>query len=93
LPLLKLALAHSRRDPQSGATVLYFHPWEFDPDQPRLPLRRLKHFRTYVGIRHSRGRLSRLLTGYPFMRAVDLARQLQDRRERLPRFCLRKDHV
>src|SRR5262249_13258024 len=31
-PLLRLALSMSRRDPQSGATVLYFHPWEFDPD-------------------------------------------------------------
>ena len=26
-----LALA---RDPSAGATMLYFHPWEFDPDQP-----------------------------------------------------------
>jgi polysaccharide deacetylase family protein (PEP-CTERM system associated) len=85
-PLLKLALAHSRRDPQSGATVLYFHPWEFDLDQPRLPLKRLNRFRTYVGIRRSRSRLTRLFSGYPFMRAVDLARRLLDRREGLPRF-------
>jgi polysaccharide deacetylase family protein (PEP-CTERM system associated) len=86
-PLMKMALSLSRRDPRSGATVLYFHPWEFDPDQPRLPLTRLSRFRTYVGIRHSQRRLTRLLAGYPFMRAVDLARRLQERRETLPRFC------
>ena len=39
-PLMKAALWLSRRDPSAGATLLYFHPWEFDPDQPRLPLKR-----------------------------------------------------
>jgi polysaccharide deacetylase family protein (PEP-CTERM system associated) len=88
LPLMKLALSISRRDPRCGATVLYFHPWEFDPDQPRLPLKSLNRFRTYVGIRHSRNRLCRLLSGYAFMRAVDLARRVQECPEMLPRFYL-----
>jgi Domain of unknown function (DUF3473)/FHA domain len=57
LPLMKLALALSRRDPRSGAVTRYFHPREFDADQPRLPLRRMNHFRTYVGIRHNKKRL------------------------------------
>jgi len=87
-PLMKLALLRSRRNPNCGATMLYFHPWEFDPDQPRLPLRGLNRFRTYVGIRRTRDRLSRLLGGYSFVRAVDLARQLHDSREQLPRFRL-----
>jgi polysaccharide deacetylase family protein (PEP-CTERM system associated) len=86
LPLTKLALSLSRRDSRSGATVLYFHPWEFDPNQPRLPLKGLNRFRTYVGIRYSQRRLSRLLSGYTFVRAVDLARQLQEARDTLPRF-------
>jgi hypothetical protein len=84
--LMRLALSLSRRDPGCGATVLYFHPWEFDPDQPRLPLGLLNRFRTYVGIRQSRDRLPRLLAGHRFLRAVDLARDLDQRRERLPRF-------
>ena len=37
--------------------MLYFHPWEFDPEQQRLPLSRLNRFRTYVGIHRSRARL------------------------------------
>jgi len=41
--------------------VLYFHPWEFDPDMPRLPLSWLSRWRTYVGVRRARGKLGRLL--------------------------------
>ncbi len=52
--------------------MLYFHPWEFDPDQPRLPLGRLARFRTYVGIKSSRRRLSGLLGKYQFVRAIDV---------------------
>ncbi len=88
LPLMKLALSCSRRDPRNGATVLYFHPWEFDPDQPRLPLRGLNRFRTYVGISHTQRRLGRLISDFSFTRAVDLARRLNGRRDRLPRFGL-----
>jgi polysaccharide deacetylase family protein (PEP-CTERM system associated) len=84
--LMRLALSVSRRDHQCGATILYFHPWEFDPDQPRLPLKRLSRFRTYVGIRFSRDRLSRLLPGHSFVRAVDLARTLHEQRAHLARF-------
>ncbi len=85
-PLMRLALSLSRRNPAAGATVLYFHPWEFDPDQPRLPLKRVSRFRTYVGIRYSRGRLARLLPGRRFVRAVNLARKLDGCRDVLPRF-------
>ena len=39
-PLMKLALLSLRgATPNCGATMLYFHPWEFDPGQPRLPLK------------------------------------------------------
>ena len=85
-PLFRAALLLSRRDPTVGATMLYFHPWEFDPDQPRLPLGRASGFRTYVGIRHSRGRLDRLIAGRRFLRAVDLAERLRENRDALPRF-------
>jgi polysaccharide deacetylase family protein (PEP-CTERM system associated) len=88
LSLMRGALARARRDPQSGATMLYFHPWEFDPDQPRLPLSRLNRFRTYVGIGRSRERLARLLEGYRCSRAEDLALRLHAGKEHLPRFQL-----
>lgn len=71
-PLMKLALSLSRKDPRGGATVLYFHPWEFDPEQPQLPLNALNRLRTYVGIRRTRDRFARLLSDFSFVCAVDL---------------------
>jgi polysaccharide deacetylase family protein (PEP-CTERM system associated) len=62
--------------------MLYFHPWEFDPAQQRLPLGRLSRFRTYVGIGRTRDRLTALLGRHCFARAVDVARQLDQ--DRLP---------
>jgi polysaccharide deacetylase family protein (PEP-CTERM system associated) len=39
LAVLLAALRQAARVREQPAAVLYFHPWEFDPDQPRLPLR------------------------------------------------------
>jgi polysaccharide deacetylase family protein (PEP-CTERM system associated) len=68
--------------------VLYFHPWEFDPDQQRLPLKRLSKFRTYVGITRSRDRLASLLARHRFCRAIDVANRLTPLPPSLPRFVL-----
>lgn len=65
-------------DVANAVGMLYFHPWEFDPDQPQLPLGRVARFRTYVGIAKSEARLGRLLGAYRrrFRRAVDVANEL-----------------
>jgi polysaccharide deacetylase family protein (PEP-CTERM system associated) len=70
------------------SSVLYFHPWEFDPDQPRLPLNRAARFRTYVGIGRSRARLARLLSRHRFGRLIDRVEELSAARDTLPRFPL-----
>ncbi|HWG42132.1 MAG TPA: XrtA system polysaccharide deacetylase [Gemmataceae bacterium] len=88
LLLTQWALRQTAGDCGSPVATLYFHPWEFDPDQARLPLGRLSRFRTYVGIRRTRGRLAALLTRYRFSRAVDVAKQLNHRLDTLPRFDL-----
>ena len=72
-----------------SAPMLYFHPWEFDPGQPRLPLPRLSRFRTYVGLGTSRKRLEALLDLHPFTNAAAMAHRLDGVRHDLPRFCLR----
>ncbi|HUK63914.1 MAG TPA: XrtA system polysaccharide deacetylase, partial [Dongiaceae bacterium] len=47
--LLRGAIASvNRRDGQP--LVLYVHPWEFDPDQPRPPMPLGHRFRHYVGL-------------------------------------------
>jgi hypothetical protein len=68
--------------------MLYFHPWEFDPEQPRLPLGLLSKFRTYVGIHRSQDRLVSLLGKYRFTRAIDVARKLDRQSMTLTRFQL-----
>jgi len=71
---------------EPAAAMLYFHPWEFDEDQPRLPLSRLSRFRTYVGTKRSTGRLERLLTRHRFRRAIDVVEELQGKA--LPEFVV-----
>lgn len=71
-----------------SASVVYFHPWEFDPDQPKLPLRTLSKFRTYVGTGRSRERLTHLLTRHRFGRMCDLAVRFIRRWDELPTFSL-----
>jgi polysaccharide deacetylase family protein (PEP-CTERM system associated) len=41
--------------------VAYVHPWELDPDQPRLRPGRIRAFRHYVNLRRTEKRLARLL--------------------------------
>jgi len=41
--------------------MFYFHPWELDPDQPRLKIPWYHRFRHYVGQRKEEEKLSRLL--------------------------------
>jgi polysaccharide deacetylase family protein (PEP-CTERM system associated) len=86
LALTRWALRQAERDCRPAVASLYFHPWEFDPDQRRLPLGRLARFRTYVGIRRSRRRLAALLAAYSFTRAIDAARELHPRLGSLPAF-------
>jgi hypothetical protein len=86
LALMEGALNQVGRACRPPVAMLYFHPWEFDPEQPRLPLRRLSRFRTYVGIARSRDRLEKLLARHRFTRAVDVARRLVGDRHDLPSF-------
>ncbi len=44
----------------------YLHPWEIDPEQPRLPAGRFASFRHYVNLRHTEARLTRILRDFRF---------------------------
>jgi hypothetical protein len=93
LPLFMMERALEQvRGQQPPVAVLYFHPWEFDPGQERLPLGRLSRFRTYVGIQRSRPRLASLLRRHRFSRAVDVVRLLEPHRAELPAFALGGEH-
>jgi len=46
--------------------IFYLHPWEIDPDQPRLPAGRLGQFRHYRNLEYTEQRLRQLLTDFRF---------------------------
>jgi len=59
LNLMKRGIRQAHR--AGHPAMLYFHPWEFDPAQPRMPLRGVQRLRTYVGLRRTQPCLRRLL--------------------------------
>jgi hypothetical protein len=60
--------------------VFYLHPWEIDPDQPRLKAGRLGRFRHYRNLAHTETRLRQLLTDFRFdtMQALVASIRLAD---------------
>ena len=53
------------RDENQPACI-YFHPWEIDPDQPRLASGLIARLRTYTGVKGMARKLDRLLTEFQF---------------------------
>jgi len=66
LPYAATAWLAHRCNSQGRPLVFYIHPWELDPDQPRLTLPLLQRFRQYHGIRGVRAKLTRLLRDFSF---------------------------
>lgn len=62
----------------NGPAIFYFHPWEIDPEQPRIRAASLKsRLRHYLNLSGMEGKLRRLLTDFSWGRiddALDLER-------------------
>jgi polysaccharide deacetylase family protein (PEP-CTERM system associated) len=55
--------------------IFYFHPWEVDPEQPRVLEASAKtRFRHYVNLERTEGRLRRLLRDFSWGRADEIFR-------------------
>jgi polysaccharide deacetylase family protein (PEP-CTERM system associated) len=52
--------------------MVYLHPWEIDPDQPRLPVGPLTRFRHLVNVGRTEARLTRLLSDFSFAPAAEV---------------------
>lgn len=48
------------------AGIVYMHPWEIDPGQPRLPASRKSRLRQYVGLEGMDRKVNRLLSDFRF---------------------------
>jgi polysaccharide deacetylase family protein (PEP-CTERM system associated) len=76
LPFSIIQTAFREHETAGMPGVFYIHPWELDPDQPRIrvgPLTRLRHYR---GLHRSVARLGRLLDEFQF---TSVQRVLGDR--------------
>jgi polysaccharide deacetylase family protein (PEP-CTERM system associated) len=66
-PLFPTLKALRRREESGEPGTLYVHPWELDPQQPRVPgidwLTRVRHYRN---LESTEGRLRHLLEGFRF---------------------------
>jgi len=63
-----------------GPVIFYFHPWEIDPDQPRVEGARAKsRFRHYLNLDRMEGKLDCLLGDFQWRR-IDDALELRNRR-------------
>ncbi len=57
---------------ESMPACIYFHPWEIDPQQPRLAPGRVARWRTYTGLPGMERKLQRLLEDFRFS-SIDVA--------------------
>jgi len=57
--------------------VFYIHPWEFDPDQPRIPAGLLSRFRHYRNLADTERRFQQLLRDFEFGAVKDAIRKGQ----------------
>lgn len=55
--------------------LVYVHPWELDPEQPRMPVGVLTRFRHYLNLRQTASKLDRLLRDFAFGPACQVLQQ------------------
>lgn len=56
--------------------ALYLHPWEFDPQQPRVSAKATSRFRHYLNLHRTLPRLERLLERYEFTTYSEVLRDV-----------------
>lgn len=75
--LTRQAFRQHQEDVDGGPATFYLHPWELDPDQPRVaglsPLTRLRH---YGGLHRTEPRLRRFLRQFRFQTIADSLEQM-----------------
>jgi polysaccharide deacetylase family protein (PEP-CTERM system associated) len=57
--------------------LVYLHPWEIDPGQPRIHANALSRFRQYINLDKTEGRLIRLLRDFTFGTMLDVLQDQQ----------------
>lgn len=55
--------------------VFYVHPREIDPHHPRLPMPIHRHFKCYVNLETTKGKIERLISEFPFVTFQEFLRR------------------
>lgn len=77
LPLSLVCWAIDRTNRLDQPVILYVHPWEFDPDQPRIDVPFTTRLRHYYGISAMSAKLERLLSRYDFAPVSQVLKKCQ----------------
>jgi polysaccharide deacetylase family protein (PEP-CTERM system associated) len=72
LPFALIRRAFREHENRGVPGVFYIHPWELDPDQPRLRVAQSTRLRHYGGLHRTSRRLERLLEEFQFTSAQEL---------------------
>ena len=62
LPLILMKMGLRQAKKEGRPSILYFHPWEFDADIPKMPLKFLSKLRTYLGLSKSLKKLDSIIS-------------------------------
>ena len=73
-PLLRQLL--KRIEAKGHPLVMYLHPWELDPDQPRMQGPLLSRFRHYINLHKTEDRLIHLLRDFRFAPVSEVIPQI-----------------
>ena len=68
-------------DKELRPAMVYFHPWELDPDQPRIAAPLRSRFRHYTNLSGMQRKIERLLKDFQFQTVSEVCRQLCASRE------------
>ncbi len=71
-PLSLIANAIRKYEKQKQSAVLYFHPWEFDANQPAMPMPFISKLRHRIGLRRTRAKFKALISQFDFTSADEI---------------------
>ncbi len=95
LPLSLILNSIRKYEQQNKPAVLYFHPWEFDANQPVLPMPFPSRIRHRIGLRKTQNKLKQLLqnTNFSFTSVANILNNLKQTRLEFDYGKLNKEQI
>ncbi|MBN1493561.1 MAG: DUF3473 domain-containing protein [Candidatus Omnitrophica bacterium] len=77
LPLWVIKKCMQQVNAAEQVVNMYFHPWEFDPEQPRITTNALAAFRHYINLDKTESKLRAIMSGNEFMTIAEYGDSLK----------------